>query len=109
MRYLTLSVMLGVPELSRKKMPGRLFTEGIYGQVRHPRYIEIAFVLASIALFTNYLAVYILLAAYFPAIYIVVLLEERELRNRFGGTYESYCREVPRFFPRLRKHKNAQD
>ena len=32
-----------------------------------------------------------------------VLLEERELRQRFGEPYEAYCRQVPRFFPRFRK------
>jgi protein-S-isoprenylcysteine O-methyltransferase Ste14 len=40
-RHLTPSVMLGVPEVSRAKGPGKLLTGGIYGQVRHPRYLEI--------------------------------------------------------------------
>ncbi len=70
--------------------------------MRHPRYLEIGFILAAIALFVNYLAVYILLAAYIPVIYLVVLFEERELRGRFGDAYESYCRKVPRFIPKLR-------
>ena len=32
--------------------------------------------------------------------YFIVVLEERELRDRFGSTYEEYSRRVPRFFPR---------
>jgi len=30
------------------------------------------------------------------------MLEERELRERFGAEYDAYCRRVPRFLPRLR-------
>jgi protein-S-isoprenylcysteine O-methyltransferase Ste14 len=101
MRHLTTSVMLGVPEVARGGKAGKLLTGGIYGQVRHPRYLEIGFVLAAVALFVNYLAVYVLLAAYVPVIYLVALLEEHELRERFGEAYEQYCSEVPRFVPRL--------
>jgi protein-S-isoprenylcysteine O-methyltransferase Ste14 len=35
-----------------------------------------------------------------PTLYLIVLLEERELRDRFGVEYEEYCRRVPRFVPR---------
>jgi protein-S-isoprenylcysteine O-methyltransferase Ste14 len=59
--------------------------------------------LLAIALFTNYLAVYILVIVFIPVIYGVVLLEERELRERFGQEYERYCVEVPRFFPKRHK------
>ena len=30
-----------------------------------------------------------------------MLLEERELRERFGTEYEDYCRRVPRYLPKL--------
>jgi protein-S-isoprenylcysteine O-methyltransferase Ste14 len=32
-----------------------------------------------------------------------IAMEERELRRRFGASYEEYCRRVPRFIPSLRK------
>jgi protein-S-isoprenylcysteine O-methyltransferase Ste14 len=35
-------------------------------------------------------------------------LEERELRGRFGTTYVRYCRQVPRFIPRLTPVDPAQ-
>jgi protein-S-isoprenylcysteine O-methyltransferase Ste14 len=107
-RYLTPSVMFGVPEVSRNKTSQKLITNGIYGKVRHPRYLEAGFILTAIALFTNYLAVYLLLIAYIPAIYLVVQLEERELRERFGKAYEHYCRDVPQFIPYLRWRKNRR-
>ena len=38
------------------------------------------------------------------AIYIP-LLEEPQLRRRFGPAYETYCRHVPRLIPRVRPWK----
>ncbi len=106
MRHLKPSVMLGLPEIRGEEYPGKLLTEGIYGKIRHPRYVEVWLGLLAIALFTNYMAVYILVAVFVPLTYGVVLLEERELRERFGEEYESYCAKVPRFFPK--KHQYSQ-
>jgi protein-S-isoprenylcysteine O-methyltransferase Ste14 len=33
---------------------------------------------------------------------MVVQVEEPELRRRFGESYEQYCRETPRWIPRIR-------
>ncbi len=33
--------------------------------------------------------------------WVVVRVEEPELRERFGEAYEVYCSEVPRWFPRI--------
>ena len=100
-RHLKLRVLTGVPEVSGQSYPGKLLTEGIYGRVRHPRYLSATLGLLAVALFTNYLAVWVLLAGTVPALYGVVLLEEKELRERFGEEYDRYSREVPRLIPRL--------
>ena len=42
------------------------------------------------------------LAAYLLQLGMQVYFEERELKTRFGESYERYCRLVPRFVPRLR-------
>ena len=34
-----------------------------------------------------------------PGLHLVVLLEESELRDRFGAQYVEYCRRVPRWIP----------
>ena len=34
--------------------------------------------------------------------HLIAVLEERELRDRFGEEYEAYCRKVSRFLPRMR-------
>ncbi len=100
-KLLTFGVLAGLPELSESRYPGKLLTEGLYARVRHPRYIEIFLVTLSYALFANYFGPYILTAASVPVLYLIVLLEERELRERFGEKYERYCENVPRFIPKL--------
>lgn len=98
-----LSKLLGMPEISVNRGPGKLVTGGIYSGVRNPRYLEVGFGIIAAALFCNYPAVYILFLVYITIIYLVVVLEERELRDRFGDEYKRYCEEVPRFVPRLRR------
>lgn len=108
MRHLSPSTMLGLPEISRTRGPGRLVTEGIYSCVRHPRYLEGGFAIAAAALFSNYLAAYLLIVFYIVLIYLVIILEERELKRRFGTAYEEYCKKVPRFVPRLRRTRGVR-
>lgn len=55
----------------------------------------------------NYPAVYLAWLLWIPGVYVTVLFEERELRQRFGAEYEEYCREVPRFIPRLGKRQGS--
>ncbi len=99
-KHLKFSILAGVPEISSAG-PGRLLTEGIYARVRNPRYLSFLLGIAAWTLFTNYLAMWVCLAGILPALWAVVVLEERELRQRFGEEYEAYCRRVPRFLPRL--------
>jgi len=35
--------------------------------------------------------------------YLLLVLEERELLDRFGDAYREYQRDVPRLIPRLRR------
>jgi protein-S-isoprenylcysteine O-methyltransferase Ste14 len=102
-RHLALKTLIGLPELAPDRHPSRIITEGLYARVRHPRYGQFLLGLFGYALIANYLAVYVLCALWLPGIYVIVLLEERELRDRFGEEYEEYCRRVPRFVPRFRR------
>ncbi len=99
-KYLKAKILMGVPELAPDGRGGRLITEGIYGRIRHPRYIAVWLGTVAVAFFTNYLAIYIIAVAILPALYLVVVMEENELRDRFGEEYVRYCERVPRFFPR---------
>lgn len=100
-RHLTISTLLGLPEIAPDRYPRPLVTEGLYGRLRHPRYVQFLIALIGYALIANYLASYFVVALWIPAIYVIVLLEERELRDHFGKVYEDYCRRVPKFMPRL--------
>lgn len=99
-RHLTASTLVGIPELERDGHAGRLLQDGIYAHVRHPRYVGGMCGLLAVALFANHLAPYIVALVYVPLIYLVMVLEERELVERFGDDYRRYQQRVPRFFPR---------
>jgi protein-S-isoprenylcysteine O-methyltransferase Ste14 len=101
-RHVTTRILAGLPELAPDRYPTKLVTEGLYARVRHPRYVQFALALLGYALIANYLAVYLLFLAWLAGIGIIAVLEEGELRDRFGKEYEEYCRRVPRFLPRFR-------
>ncbi len=104
-KHLKWRVLVGAPEIAPDTdgpdgQATGLLREGIYGRIRHPRYVE--FMVGSVgwALILNYLGVYLMTAAVVMAIFFIVVLEERELRDRFGDAYLEYSKRVPRFIPR---------
>lgn len=99
-KHLTFAILSGIPELSERRYPGRLLTDGPYARIRHPRYVEVVLWTLAYALFANHLGSYLVVVGSLPVIYLIVVLEERELRERFGAEYIEYCRRVPRFVPR---------
>jgi protein-S-isoprenylcysteine O-methyltransferase Ste14 len=99
-KHLTARVLAGLPELSSDPKSQKLLTEGIYSRIRHPRYVELMLWVLGYALIANYLTIYIAVLVSLPVLYLIVLLEEKELRDRFGPEYEEYCRRVPRFIPK---------
>jgi len=101
-KQLNISTLVGIPELSQGRR-GRLLRDGIYGVVRHPRYLSAGIGLIANALIVNHLGLYILILATLPPGYLVLILEERDLIDRFGEAYREYQRDVPRLVPRMRK------
>ena len=102
-KQLAVSTLFGVPQLKPEGSPRKLLKEGIYGRIRHPRYAGATFGLLATALFVNYFAIHVLALVYFPIMYIITVLEEKELLDRFGEGYREYRRNVPRFIPRRRR------
>ncbi len=82
--------------------PRHLVSDGLHGVVRNPIIAAEMMVIWGEALYFSSLGVlgYAVLMTCF-AQWVVVRVEEPELRERFGAAYESYCRSVPRWIPRL--------
>jgi len=81
---------------------GRLVTEGLYAQVRHPQYSGLFLIvfgegvvhwptIVSVAAFPVIVLAYTLLAR----------KEERQLVQKFGDAYRDYQSRVPMFIPRF--------
>lgn len=100
-KHLKLNTLVGIPEFSQADKKGRVLSQGIYRRVRHPRYVAIIIGSLGWALFVNYVGVYVVAILTVPSLYLVAVLEERELLERFGDEYARYRERVPRFVPRL--------
>jgi protein-S-isoprenylcysteine O-methyltransferase Ste14 len=100
LRQMPMRMVLEHPEIPGQDV-GKLITGGIYSRMRHPGYVAMSLAVVAVALFTNYLALYVVALAYLPLIGLVAVLEERELTARFPEAYRAYCARVPRFIPRL--------
>ena len=101
-KHLKLSTLVGVPELRGAASEQNLLTGGIYGQMRHPRYVGATLGYLASAFFANYLFLYAALPVFLALLHVTVVLEERELEERFGEPYRAYKATVPRYLPRLR-------
>ncbi len=101
-KYLKFRILAGLPELKSHGGDSSVLQHGIYARMRHPRYVSFMFGVLAVAFFTNYLAMYLLIPAAALMLYAVVVLEEKELLDRFGEEYTEYQRRVPRFIPRFR-------
>lgn len=75
-----------------------LVTRGLYGLSRNPIYVADAIILVACALlFANALAFAAAVAFVAYIDRFQIRPEERALRERFGPSYETYCREVRRW------------
>jgi protein-S-isoprenylcysteine O-methyltransferase Ste14 len=88
-----------MPEIQPGASDG-LITGGVYSRVRHPRYLGLLLGLLGWTLIANYRGLHVMFAVFLPALYGVILLEEKELRERFGDDYRAYCKRVPGLIPR---------
>ncbi len=81
---------------------------GLYRINRNPMYCSVLAVVIGQALFyqSRRIAEYALFLAVCFHLF-VVFYEERDLRVRFDGEYEEFCRRVPRWIPRLHGSSRA--
>ncbi len=80
--------------------PRRLVTTGLFRRVRNPIMAAELSVIWAEALYLAGLGVTLYaIAMTVTAHWMVVHIEEPELRERFGQSYADYCRDVPRWLP----------
>ena len=82
----------------------KLVVTGLYRFVRNPLYIGGALVLAGEAILFQSLGILIYSLVMFAVFNVHVFIEEAELADRFGSTYERYRKSVPRWIPRLKPY-----
>ena len=90
--------------------PRRLVVVGFYRYVRNPMYVGFAtgWIGLWIVFGTSNLRLIASVAAAALAVHLfVVFYEEPALRAKFGPEYEEYCRNVRRWWPRMRSWKPA--
>lgn len=100
-RDLTLRIFAGLPELSPPDPGDVLLQEGVFGRIRHPRYVSVIIGTAGFAMFVNYVGAYLTVLGSIPALFLVIVFEERELAARFGAAYEEYRSRVPAMVPKI--------
>ena len=100
-RLLSLTGITGGHELANRTDVFQ--SGGAFGIVRHPTYLAHTLMLLGIFFITrNAAAGWLTLADFVVVNAVIIPLEERELRERFGHSYEEYRKKVPRFFPYIR-------
>lgn len=99
-KYLTMGILVGMPELEEGGKGGSLLTEGPYAMSRNPRYVEAIVGVFGYAAISNYVGAYLIAVVTVPIVHLIVILEEAELRDRFGDEYATYCARVPRYLPK---------
>ena len=99
-RLLGFARLVGRSEVEPGRFSSPMVQGGIYARVRHPRYTSAMAALFGIALLGGSWPLAAAAAASVPLYYVMTVMEERELVQRFGDEYLRYRARVPRFLPR---------
>lgn len=86
----------------KPKETSPLITGWPFSWVRNPIYLALILVAFGWALRCGSRAAAVGSVFLSAILYVKILMEERFLREKFGRSYEEYCRKVGRFGPRLR-------
>ena len=88
--------LVGQAELTRS---GELAVSGLYSHVRHPRYLGMMLGVLGVCLLAGSMKMWLVAAVWWVAALVIIGLEERELRSRFGAAYAAYAERVPALLP----------
>jgi len=89
-------------------MPKVLVVRGLYRYTRNPMYISVLSVLLGESVLFRSVALLRYAAAVTAMFYIWVLIqEEPRLRRKMGPAYQQYCKDVPRWIPRITQRRRT--
>jgi protein-S-isoprenylcysteine O-methyltransferase Ste14 len=88
-----------------RRLDDPLITRGPYSIVRHPQFLSaigVTFFTAQLFPGESYFGSNLIMLNWAPfaaALWLLAVLEDRELATHFGAEYEEYAQRVPRLFP----------
>ncbi|MCK4414484.1 MAG: DUF1295 domain-containing protein [Candidatus Eisenbacteria sp.] len=94
----SLSIVFG----EERERPG-VIRKSVFGVIRHPVYLSEILLYLGLLMLSISLAAAVVWAIAIGFLHCISRYEERLLLARFGEDYEKYMRDVPMWFPRLRK------
>lgn len=80
-----------------------LATTGPYARIRHPQYVAFVLILLGFLLQWPTLLTLVMFPILLGMYGRLAIIEEAQMRARFGDDFERYARRTPRFFPRMRQ------
>jgi len=84
--------------------PKELVVTGLYNYVRNPMYVGVLSMLLAHFLWFGYWSLLIYAVLVFGAFDLFIInYEEPTLKKKFGKTYTTYVKNVPRWIPKLKK------
>ncbi len=89
--------------------PKRLVIVGFYRHVRNPMYLGLVTGWIGLWIVFGHANLIAITAAFAVALGVhlfVIFYEEPTLRGKFGTDYEAYCRNVSRWWPRMKAWTN---
>lgn len=96
--------------LNKKVYAENLVTDGFFATCRNPLYVgNMAMYLGIFLMHGDPLVMAIGMGVFFFIYTAIIAAEEYFLRNKFGASYEEYCRDVPRWLPHLGRLKGATE
>ena len=79
-----------------------LVTEGLFGHTRNPMYVGKFLMVAGAGVAANSWPALVGICAVYSFMYHAVMRAEEEyLRGKFGAAFDEYCKDTPRWLPRL--------
>lgn len=92
--------LIGLAEIEPARNPQAMLATGIYTRTRNPVYFTHFLVILYSSMTSGYVASWALVLSVLAGDALMIRLEERELKARYGAEFERYMRAVPRFVPR---------